>query len=163
MSSQKQSETELQELIGKLSNGDDSVGAEDPAARTEQLVTDTSSAMSADGTLDIDDGLIKHSLSPLLLMLVGLRTDDAHGKGVMEDLTRFFGAELSPGTVYPALHDLDEDGLLEMHELIQTKEYRIDDDAEVRRTLEDAMQQHLALGFVFQQAIDELDAPSDDV
>jgi len=156
MSSQKQSETELQELVGKLSKDGDSNGTGDPAARTEQLVTDTSGTLAPEGCLNIDDGLVKQSLSPLLLLLVGLRTDDAHGKGIMEDLTRFFGADLSPGTVYPALHDLDEDGLLEMHELIQTKEYRIDDHEAVRETLEDAMQQHLALGFVFQQALDEI-------
>ena len=111
MSSQKQSETELQELVGKLSKDGDSNGTGDPAARTEQLVTDTSGTLAPEGCLNIDDGLVKQSLSPLLLLLVGLRTDDAHGKGIMEDLTRFFGADLSPGTVYPALHDLDEDGL----------------------------------------------------
>lgn len=161
MSSQQRSETELQDLVGKLSKGEDGETTDDPAARTEQLVTDTSGTLAPEGCLDIDDGLVKQSLSPLLLLLVGLRTDDAHGKGIMDDLTRFFGADLSPGTVYPALHDLDEDGLLEMHELIQTKEYRIDDEAAARATLEEAMQQHLALGFVFQQALDELD-PADD-
>ncbi|MEF8808812.1 PadR family transcriptional regulator, partial [Natronomonas sp.] len=101
------------------------------------------------------------SLPELLMLLVGLRDGDTHGKGVMEDLNRFFGAQLSPGTVYPMLHDLEEEGFLEMRELVQTKEYAIDDGEAVRNELHEAMTQHLALGMVFHRALDEFDASDD--
>jgi DNA-binding PadR family transcriptional regulator len=88
-------------------------------------------------------------------MLVALRDSDTHGKGLMEDLETVFDADLSPGTVYPRLHDLDDD-LLRVQELVRTKEYRIDDDEDARDRIEEAMRQHLALGFFFYAARDEL-------
>jgi DNA-binding PadR family transcriptional regulator len=75
----------------------------------------------------------------------------------MKDINRFFGTRLSPGTVYPTLHELDEEGVLEMRELVRTKEYFINDEAAVEERLEAAMKQHLTLGFVFQRALEELE------
>jgi DNA-binding PadR family transcriptional regulator len=74
----------------------------------------------------------------------------------MEDLERVFGAELSPGTVYPRLHELEEEGALQVQELVRTKEYRIDDFELCREEVEAAMRQHLALGFFFKAALDDL-------
>jgi uncharacterized protein Yka (UPF0111/DUF47 family) len=39
---------------------------------------------------------------------------------------------------------------------VRTKEYRIDDDEDARDRIEEAMRQHLALGFFFYAARDEL-------
>lgn len=158
MSSQDGSEATLQSLIGELNGIGTSESSEDPAVRTEAVVRDASTNLFDDGTPTIDDGLIKESLPELLMLLVGLREGDTHGKGVMEDLNRFFGAQLSPGTVYPLLHELEEEGLLEMRELVQTKEYAIDDADAVRDELRDAMMQHLTLGMVFHRALGEFDA-----
>lgn len=157
MSSQGGSERTLQSLVGELNGISGSDESADPAVRTEAVIQDASASLFDDGSLTIDDGLVKESLPELLMLLVGLREGDTHGKGVMEDLNRFFGAQLSPGTVYPMLHDLEEGGFLEMRELVQTKEYAIDDSESVRRELRDAMTQHLALGMVFHRALDEFD------
>ncbi|WP_254840325.1 helix-turn-helix transcriptional regulator [Natronomonas marina] len=146
-------------LLQKLQasgNADDGAD-DDPAAETAALLSETADTVHGGDELRVDDGLVKQSLSDLLLLLVGLRRDDAHGKGVMNDLNRFFGTQLSPGTVYPALHELEEEGLLDVRELVQTKEYFIDDEAAVRESLQEAMTQHLAMGFLFQRALEELD------
>lgn len=158
MSSQEGPGPSLESLVSDL-NESRSTPDVDPAARTESLVEETAETMSGGSTPDIDDGLIKQSLPELLVVLVGLRTTETHGKGIMEDLGRFFDAELSPGTVYPTLHELADEGLLEMRELIQTKEYAIDDEEAVREALREAMGQHLALGILFHRAIEKLDEP----
>lgn len=161
MSSPQGAGRSLDTLVEEL-NGTTADQPEDPASRTESVVEETTDALFSGENTGIDDGLIKQSLPELLVMLVGLRSNDTHGKGIMEDLNRFFGAQLSPGTVYPALHELEADGLLEMRELIQTKEYAIDDTEAVRETMEKTMQQHLALGLLFQRTIEEIDESADD-
>lgn len=160
MSSQEGPGPSLQSLVDDL-NKSRAPSAGDPAARTESLVEETTSSMFGGSGPDIDDGLIKQSLPELLVVLVGLRESETHGKGIMEDLSRFFGAKLSPGTVYPTLHDLEEQGVLEMRELIQTKEYEVDDTDAASEALRDAMGQHLALGVLFHRAIQELDESSE--
>ena len=156
MSSQEGPGPSLESLVNDL-NKSRAPSTGDPAARTESLVEETTDTMFGGTGPDIDDGLIKQSLPELLVVLVGLRESETHGKGIMEDLSRFFGAKLSPGTVYPTLHDLEEQGVLEMRELIQTKEYAVDDPDAAREALSDAMGQHLALGVLFHRAIQELD------
>ncbi len=158
MSSQEQPDPSLETLVNELT-GANPAGDTDPAARTASVIEETNTTLFGGDAPQIDDGLVKQSLPELLLVLVGLRSNNTHGKGIMEDLNRFFGAQLSPGTVYPTLHDLEADGLLEMRELIQTKEYAIDDHDAVRRAMEDAMTQHLAIGLLFRRAIDELTDP----
>ena len=113
----------VETLVGKLRADDTADAEDDPAAETATLVAETASELYDEDALDTDDGLVKGSLSELVVLLVGLRESGAHGKGIMEDVNRFFGTRLSPGTVYPTLHDLDEEGVLEMRELVQTKEY----------------------------------------
>ena len=90
-----------------------------------------------------------------------LRSSETHGKGVMDDIEEFFGVDLSPGTVYPVLHDLEEEGLLSMHELVQTKEYSVEDAEATAEMLRRTMGQHLALGLVFRRALEELGAGDD--
>ena len=145
-------------LIEKLRAGvENEEAADDPAAPTATLLSETTETVHGGDELHIEDGLIKESLPELLLLLVGFRKNDAHGKGVMNDLNRFFGTQLSPGTVYPTLHELEAEGLLEVRELVQTKEYFIDDEEAVREHLEDSMTQHLAMGFIFRRAIEEIE------
>jgi DNA-binding PadR family transcriptional regulator len=147
--------TVLQKLQSKGAR--DGETHEDPAAETAEILTETARAIDGSDRLRIDDGLVKQSLDELLVMLVSLRTNDAHGKGIMGDINRFFDTQLSPGTVYPTLHDLEDRGLLEVHELVQTKEYFIGDEAETRAAVRDAMQQHLAMGFLFRRMLEEFD------
>ncbi len=130
---------------------------EDPAAETAQILTETARSIDGSDQLDVDDGIVKQSLDELLVMLVALRSNDAHGKGIMGDFNRFFGTQLSPGTVYPALHDLEERGLLEVHELVRTKEYFLGDEAAATETVREAMRQHLAMGFLFQRMLEEIE------
>lgn len=148
-------EQTLQSLVSEM-DVDGAAGEAEPTARTEAVVAETAGALYDEPTLSVDEGLVKESLPELLTALVELRTGETHGKGVMEDLERFFGADLSPGTVYPVLHDLKDDGVLSVHELVQTKEYSVEDDDAARGVLEDAMAQHLALGMVFRRAVDEI-------
>jgi DNA-binding PadR family transcriptional regulator len=110
---------------------------------------------------DFDEEMIKGSLDELLLVLVALRDQGTHGKGLMEDLTELFDAPLSPGTVYPRLHGMAEADLLEVHELVRTKEYHLDGAADARERVTSAMRQHLTLGLFLGAALDELDEPRD--
>ena len=132
------------------------VGEEDPAAVTAEILTETERSIEDADRLRVDRGLVTQSLEELLLMLVGLRTTDASGKGIMEDLDRFLGAQPSPGTVYPTLHDLEERGLLDVHELVQTKEYLIDDEGAAAQALREAARQHRAMGQLFQRALEDI-------
>lgn len=128
----------------------------DPGHRSEEVVEAVTEQLFPDRTFQFEEDLVKNSLDELLLVLVSLRDGETHGKGLMEDLSQLFDARLSPGTVYPRLHDLEEDDVLEMHELVRTKEYRIEDHEETRARIEAAMTQHLTLGFVFYSALEEL-------
>ena len=146
----------LQSLVSEM-NGVGTAKDAAPTARTEAVVAETADALYDETTLAVDEGLIKESLPELLSALVEFRSGETHGKGVMDDLEQFFGADLSPGTVYPALHDLKDDGVLSVHELVQTKEYSIDDTDAAVEQLEDVMAQHIALGLVFRRALEELE------
>jgi hypothetical protein len=128
----------------------------DADATGSAAVVDGVTGQLFEESFQFDEELVKHSLEELLLVLVELREADTHGKGLMDDLSTLFDARLSPGTVYPRLHDLEEEELLEMHELVRTKEYRIDDADTAHERVETAMRQHLALGFVFYSALQDL-------
>lgn len=128
----------------------------DPGRRSEEIVDAVTEQLFPGRSFRFEEDLVKNSLDELLLVLVALRDGETHGKGLMEDLSQLFDARLSPGTVYPRLHELEEQDVLEMHELVRTKEYRIDDLEETRARIESSMAQHLALGFVFYSALDEL-------
>jgi DNA-binding PadR family transcriptional regulator len=161
MSSQTGSGPTVDRLISELRDGSRVRADADPAARSEAVFEDTSGAVYGDDPVSIDDGLVKQSLTELLVLLVTLRTSDTHGKEIMGDINRFFGTQLSPGTVYPTLHDLADEGLLEMRDLVQTKEYVVDDHEAARRLMEETMRQHLALGLLFRQTLEELEDDAD--
>ena len=154
MSANGQPGASVEQLYRELTDSDPVSG--DAGNQSKEVVDAVTDQLFPGRRFRFDEELVKNSLDELLLVLVALRDGDTHGKGLMEDLSQVFDARLSPGTVYPRLHELEADDLLEMHELVRTKEYRIDDDEDTRTRIEDAMQQHLALGFVFYSALDEL-------
>lgn len=154
MSANGQQGVSVEQLYRELTDAD--TVASDSASRSGEVVDAVTDQLFPGRSFTFDEQLVKNSLDELLLVLVALRDGDTHGKGLMEDLSQVFGARLSPGTVYPRLHELEDRDLLEMHELVRTKEYRLEDDGDARSRIETAMQQHLALGFVFYSALDEL-------
>ena len=160
---QSGSEEALRNLVGELDGVEDADSRTDPTERTEAVVEETADAIFDGDRLAVDEGLVKQSLPELLTALVELRTSETHGKRVMDDLEEFFGVDLSPGTVYPVLHDLEEEGLLSVHELVQTKEYSVEDPETAAEMLRRTMGQHLALGLVFQRALEARDDGNDDV
>ncbi len=88
--------------------------------------------------------------------MIAVADGGTHGTGLMEELEAQFGAELSPGTVYPRLHELEADGTLQMHELVQTKQYGIADDAAAKEQIATSAYQHLALGLFLHASLDAL-------
>jgi hypothetical protein len=109
-----------------------------------------------DGDVAVDDGLVTQSLEEILLATIAVADGGTHGTGLMEELEDQFGAELSPGTVYPRLHDLEADGTLQMHELVQTKQYGIADSAAAKEQIAESASQHLALGLFLHASLDAL-------
>jgi cell division ATPase FtsA len=146
----------IEELYEELTDVESTESVDVAPRRSERVVDSVTEQLFPQRSFRFEESLMKHSLDELLLVLVALREGGTHGKGLMEDLAELFDARLSPGTVYPRLHDLEADDVLEMHELVRTKEYRIADPDETRARIEAAMAQHLALGFVFYAALDEL-------
>ncbi|PSP77266.1 PadR family transcriptional regulator [Halobacteriales archaeon QS_4_69_225] len=145
----------LEEMNGP---GTEETEGTNPAARTEAVVEETATTLHDERTLSmIDEGLVKQALPELLTALVRLRTGESNGTGVMDDLKEYFGADLSPGTVYPVLHELADEGPLSVHELVRTKEYSVEDADAARGQLAAAMGNHLALGLVFRRALEEFD------
>lgn len=161
MTSEQTSDSELAQLAKTLQTSDGSDDHADPAAPTASVVADATGQASHDGeSVPVDEELVTESLSELVMVLVALRERETNGKAIMDDLARFFDARLSPGTVYPTLHELADEDLLDKQELVQTKEYRISDESAVKSRIRDQMHQHLALGLVLQRALEELE-PSD--
>ena len=97
--------------------------------------------------VQFDEAIIKENLEEILLVLIALH-GETHGKELLSDLTHLFGAQLSPGTVYPSLHTLEEECVLSMHAKVRTKEYSIADEEFVQATIERTMLQHLAFGLL---------------
>lgn len=129
-----------------ISIGATEADGNDVEADLDELMAEVTSALPADD-VQFDEAIIKENLDEILLMLISLH-GEAHGKELLSDLTHLFGAQLSPGTVYPSLHSLEEEGVLSMHAKVRTKEYSIADDAVVRATVERTMVQHLAFGLL---------------
>lgn len=79
-------------------------------------------------------------LDELILALL-LRHEEANGMDIIREFAHLFGVQFSPGTVYPHLHALAEEDVLECRECIRTKEYRIADREEAEAYLESAVSQ----------------------
>lgn len=122
---------------------------------TESLVGTVCEAIE-NGDSTVQDGLVTGSLDEILLALIALSKGETHGTMLMDELSRRFEADLSPGTVYPRLHGLDEEGLLDVHELVQTKQYDISDAATGRERVQRAMEDHLAIATFLAAALENL-------
>lgn len=128
-----------------------------PDQRSEVVLEEVVTALfEDDSSFAFEESTVKGNLDEILLLLVAHRSADTHGKGLMGDLATLFDTHLSPGTVYPRLHELEADGPLEVQELVRTKEYVVDDVAALADRVEAAMEQHLVLGLFFQYALADL-------
>lgn len=126
-------------------------GTETPVSRTVEGAIE---ALFDTDEFEFEETYVKASLDELLLSIISLRSSDTHGKQLLDDLAGDFDTALSPGTVYPRLHDLCEEGVLEQRELVKTKEYTLDDVADAESSIAEAARHHLALGMVFRSAIE---------
>lgn len=134
-------------------SGSDEPPGPHPARQNLDLIEE---ALFADAPFRLDESIINEGLEEILLVLISMRTEDTNGKTLMSDLIRLFDAQLSPGTVYPALHELEQDETLEMFELVRSKEYRVEDRAAARAMVTDAARQFLALGAFFYLSAEDL-------
>ena len=75
---------------------------------------------------------------PTLLILASLAEGEKHGYAMMEDIERFAGVRLGPGTLYGAITRLEESGwIAPLPSAERRKPYRITADG--RRFLEEQM------------------------
>jgi hypothetical protein len=147
-------------LLREVLDGSEDVACDapgrEPATAEERSATVVSGALDGLGlprTFRFDEERVKANLDELLLALVALRGEETHGKGLIGDLASLFDTTASPGTVYPRLHDLADEELLEAVELVRTKEYHVADEEAVRARLDRSIRQHLALAMVFEAAL----------
>jgi hypothetical protein len=143
-------------LRTELSTGGGSTPEPAVEQRAERFLDDIVEGFLPESEFRFRERTVKENLGEVLLSLVAHRSAETNGKRLMEDLSRVFDADLSPGTVYPQLHDATEAGLLERHELVRTKEYHVDDPETVRDRLETEMRQHLVLGLFYHRVLEEL-------
>jgi hypothetical protein len=134
-----------------LSERGDRAGADTAPAEVLSAVADE--VRGGDGR-SLPSGLVTQHLDEILVALIALRTEETHGTGLMEELAACFDVQPSPGTVYPRLHDLDADGTLSRHDLVQTKQYSIANHERAETLLDRAMQQHFTLGLFLRAARD---------
>ena len=78
------------------------------------------------GAVHLDRSFVSEYLDELIIAIL-FRCDEANGMDIIREFTHRFGVQFSPGTVYPHLHSLEEEGVLVCQERVRTKEYRIDD------------------------------------
>lgn len=142
------------EMLYRELSGENSI-VEEPQS-PDVLLEAVSDALFPDSSVGLDESVVKGNLEAVLLALVATQDRNTHGKGLMETLSTSFGADFSPGTVYPCLHDLEEEGCLETRELVRTKEYAVQDEERSRDHIEAAARQHLALGAFLKRVSDNL-------
>lgn len=130
---------------------------EEPGTAVSEVVSEVETSLFGSDAFSFEETHVKSSLDELLLSLVALRNADTHGKQLLDDLAQEFDTILSPGTVYPRLHDLCDADVLEQRELVKTKEYTLDDADAAHDTVAEAARQHLALGMVLRAALEEGD------
>lgn len=127
-----------------------------PEQQSELILERVSTALFEESGFRFEESVVKENLDEILLLLVAHRSSDTHGKSLMGDLATIFNTRLSPGTVYPQLHDLEDADLLRVQELVRTKEYQVNSQEEVADQVSSAMEQHLALGLFYKAALAEL-------
>lgn len=127
-----------------------------PEQRSEVILDHVQRTLFDGAEFAFDESTVKSNLEEIVLVLVAHRSSNTNGKNLMGDLTAIFGTRLSPGTVYPQLHELEDDGTLRVQELVRTKEYEVEDERALADRVSAAMEQHLALGLFLRTALKEL-------
>lgn len=122
-----------------------SAGEPDIAQRFDQVLGRAKESVPGDELL-FDDEVVKENLGAVIVLLVWVR-DGSHGKQLIDDVDTLFGTRVSPGTLYPALHGLNDDAILSQHERVRTKEYRIADEERGISIIAESFLQHLAFGY----------------
>lgn len=108
---------------------------------------------------DIDENHVLAELDEILLLLIAVR-GEAIGTELGDDLNRVFGTTLSPGTIYPRLADLTDQGLLTVTELPRRKVYEIADEEAVYDRLEAEIDRLLAFSVTLRSLL--LECAGDD-
>ncbi len=116
-------------------------------ALTDDAVTTMKSWLDEDYLHSISEKNIIAELDDILVLLIAVR-NGACGKELLQDLRRLFGADLSPGTVYPHLTGLADEGMLAMSELKTRKVYRIADTEAAFDQVEPAVNRFLTFAIV---------------
>lgn len=152
---------DLSKSVTESESYDVSIGTIESASKNidrdlDELMAQVEDALPTE-SVTFEEAIIKENLDEILLVLIALH-GETHGKELLSDLTHLFGAQLSPGTVYPSLHSLEEEDVLSMHAKVRTKEYAIADEAFVRATIERTMLQHLAFGLLLYAFLPRLEA-----
>lgn len=116
-------------------------------ALTDDMVVTMGGRLDKTCSQDIDNKLVVTQLDDILLVLIAVRNGGC-GKELRQDIRRLFGVDLSPGTVYPHLNDLEEDGVLGVKELSRQKVYYIADEESASEAIESAVNQLFAASLV---------------
>jgi hypothetical protein len=150
----------LGQLYNELRSGDAASETDGvrlvPEQHSEAVLEDVTSTLFGQSGFQFRESVVKENLDEILLLLVAHRSSETNGKSLMSDLAAVFDTRLSPGTLYPQLHELEDEGLLKAQELVRTKEYRIDDEEALAERVTAAAEQHLTLGLFFHAALEEL-------
>lgn len=131
------------EIVVQTFGEDVEDGAERKLEELSQTVVD---ALPVRG-IHLKEELVKDNLEELLLLLIGLH-GETHGKRLMTDVANLTDVQLSPGTLYPVLHDLESEGVLSMHKRVRTKAYEIAETEKAIAKLERSMIQHFTFGLL---------------
>jgi hypothetical protein len=146
----------LQRLYAEVTGADEDGAAPESVQMADEFLDEVLESFDPESEFSFSEETVKGDLGEILLSLVAHRSTETNGKRLMEDLGRVFDADLSPGTVYPQLHEFEEAGLLERHELVRTKEYQLDDTDACRDRIATEMRQHLVLGLFYHRVLADL-------
>lgn len=119
---------------------------------TDDAVTTMEGWLDNDHLHTISDDIVAEHVDEILLLLVSIR-GRACGKELLQDIRRLFGSDLSPGTVYPHLKTLADEGVLEVSELTKRKVYRLSDTETAISRVETVVDQLLTLSLVLKAAM----------
>jgi DNA-binding PadR family transcriptional regulator len=103
----------------------------------------------------VSDEVVTEYIDEILLVLIAVR-GGACGKELLEDVQTVFGTDLSPGTVYPHLTKLADDGTLEIRRLSKRKMYHLSDPGAVFTRVDRTADQLLLFSLVLKTTLDRL-------
>jgi len=96
----------------------------------------------------IKEDIQKNCLEELTILMIA-NEGKIHGKAIIDKLREQFGLFISAGTMYPILHDLEDRGILEKYEGVQSKKYSLKNRSEAvgiaREKIKSVFSQYLLL------------------